>query len=416
MTTRREHSQLSAALVLLCFVLLTLVGCKEEPPVSLYDPNAAAAATPSITSIAPPSGTALAGVTDVTITGANFSPVMQNNYVYFDASPATVLQASATELRVTPPNVVKDSIKVRVAVVGSVPFSNTMLYELKPAAEDVGGIESFEVPYGIACDTAGNVYVSLIARGVGAGVKKITPDGVRSDFSPAFSSSVNKWNGMKVGSGGFMYALARNAIFRIPMAGGNAAAWAANVIPNPGLANDLDFDASGNIWVGGSGSTVFSRVRVSDKNVKSFPFNGDVRSVRVYDGYVYLGALLDSVEGVWRFRIVSPDSIGAREEYFNLTSVYGAGKGSVYAVTFAADGDMYLGTDHADGIRVVHPSKNSEPLYPGVLQPRSLSFAWGTGPYLYVSRNGGVVNSVSVANSVVKINMQKTSAPYYGWQ
>ena len=416
MTTRREHSQLSAALVLLCFVLVALVGCKEEPPTSLYDPNAAAAPTPSITAITPPSGTALAGVTVVTITGANFSPVIQNNYVYFDASLATVLQASSTELKVSPPNVVKDSIKVRVAVVGSVPFSNTVLYKLKPAAADFGGIESFEVPYGIACDNTGNVYISIISRNVGVGVKKITPNGVRSDFSPAFSSSVNKWNGMKVGSGGFMYALARNAIFRIPMAGGNAAAWTANVIPNPGLVNDLDFDASGNIWVGGSGSTVFSRVRVSDKNVKSFSFKGDVRSIRVYNGYVYLGGLLDSVEGVWRFRIVSPDSIDAREEYFNLTSVYGAGKGSVYAVTFAADGDMYIGTDHADGVLVVHPGKNSEPLYPGVLQPRSLAFAWDTGPYLYVSRNGGIVNSVSVTNSVVKIDVQKTSAPYYGWQ
>ncbi len=83
----------------------------------------------------------------------------------------------------------------------------------------------------------------------------------------------------------------------------------------------------------------------------------------------------------------------------------------IYALTFAADGDMYVGTDHAAGIMIVHPDGSFEPLYEGLLKPYVYSLAWGTGTYLYANQR----NDVDPAQKrMLKINVLKQSAPYYG--
>ncbi len=173
-------------------------------------------------------------------------------------------------------------------------------------------------------------------------------------------------------------------------------------------AADLDFDNSGNIWAAGTG-TAFFRIKSTERSVKPFPFTGAVRSVRVFGNYLYLGGKRDSLEKVWRYRIFSADSVGPEEEYFNLSAVYGVNMGGVYAITFNSDGDMYVGTDAADGIRLVHPGGTSEPMYPPLIAPQPIGFAWGSGSTLYYSRGGAAATHV-----IIWVNAEKTSAPYYG--
>src|SRR5206468_7983742 len=98
--------------------VIFIAGCKENIPPSLYDPNAIGGAAPTITNVSPPDS-ALAGVTAVTITGANFSSVKENNSVFFNDLRATVLVATPTQLRVTAPILVKDTVFIKIAVVGS---------------------------------------------------------------------------------------------------------------------------------------------------------------------------------------------------------------------------------------------------------------------------------------------------------
>jgi hypothetical protein len=94
--------------------LLFLNSCKDEVTPSLNDLSVGGAATPVITSFNPPNS-ALAGVTHVTITGQNFNPSAVGNFVYFNGLPADVLSATPTELVVSPPVVISDSIIVKVA-------------------------------------------------------------------------------------------------------------------------------------------------------------------------------------------------------------------------------------------------------------------------------------------------------------
>jgi hypothetical protein len=390
-------------------VAMLMSGCKETPPTSLYVEKPSSA--PTISAVVP-RDSALAGVTIVTLTGTGFSPNKTENVVYFNASPGEIQQASATQLVVKTPILVSDTVSLKVAVVGHDLFSNAIAYKLKPAVVEFGVIpNTVEEPVGMTADALGNLYVSFLNNlGVGIGVKKITPAGVRTDYAPAFSTAINKWIGMKYGRDGGIYTTAnRNAVFRIVPNGGSSAPWTSVGGAGVSFAYDLDYDQAGNIWTAGDNS-VLARI-APDRTVKGFPFTGDVRSVRVFDGRLYLATRNDTIWNIWRSLIVSADSLAPRELYFNFSTNYPSA--GAYAITFASDGDMFVGTDSSAGtIVVVHPNKTHEKLYPGLLKDRCVAFAYGIGTEMYFSRTG----LTDASKKVIRVNTQKTSAPYYGRQ
>lgn len=375
--------------------------CADTSAPSIYDPSFQSAPTPAITAISP-TGLGLAAATPLTIAGTNFSSTIANNFVFFDGLKATLTQATTTQLSFIAPNLVKDSIKVRVSVLGATDFSNTVFYRLDASVTSFGPLGTFDQPYGIACDTAGNVFVSLTASLAGIGVKKFTPAGVKTDYSPVVGT---RWSGMKIGPGGFLYtARILPVIYRIPPGGGSAVIW---VGPSSGIGPvlDFDFDAQGNVWACAN-DVAISRVK-PDLSVKTFPFIANARTARVFNGYLYVGALVDAVEAIWRFSIVSADSLGSVEKYFDM-SQYGVPGTGANAITFSSDGNMYVGINGPDGIILVRSDKTWEKYYQGLFSPTVYSFAWGKGSDLYAS----VEKTGSTA--LLKINTQKTSAPYYG--
>jgi hypothetical protein len=376
--------------------VLLLAGCKEEPPASLYTDEYTSRPQPVVTTVNPAT-TALAGVTTVTISGSNFSAVLAENQVFFDATPATILTATTTQLTVRAPNLVKDTVALRVSVYKSDKYSDAKQYKLLAAVSDFGGLAKTDEPYAVTADASGNVYVSISA----SGVKKITPAGVKTDYA-THAAGVTKWSAMKIGPGGVLYsARILRVIYTTPAGGGAPVIWVTG--STIGNIYDLDFDAQGNCWAGGNNTSVY-RVK-QDKSIKPFPFTCNARAMRVYNGYLYVGGRVDTVEGVWRAPIISADSLGAFEQYFNFSAAYA---GSVVnAVTFAADGDMYIGTDAAAAVVVVHANKSAEPLYPGLFTPTTLVFTWGKNDDMYLVRT---VNTPQL----IRVTMLKNGAPYYG--
>ena len=79
---------------------------------------------------------------------SNFSPTIAENQVYFDATPATILTASATQLTVRAPNLVKDTVALRVSVYKSDKYSESKQYQLLAAVSDFGGLAKTDEPYG----------------------------------------------------------------------------------------------------------------------------------------------------------------------------------------------------------------------------------------------------------------------------
>ncbi|MFH0992474.1 MAG: IPT/TIG domain-containing protein [bacterium] len=398
------------ALLLLSLIMMS---CENEETGSIYDPNFQSPKPAAvITNITPTNG--LGGVTVITINGSNFSSVPAENIVYFDTKQAVVQSASSTQLKVKAPDLVKDTIKIKIGVANSTLFSNTAIVKLEAAVIEFGQLAATDEAWGTTVDATGNFYVSLLSYGSGVGVKKITPEGKRSDYAP--TGGVTKWSAIKFGPGGELYcARILRAIYKIPAGGGNPVAWVA--FGSLGTVFDLDFDQNQNIWAGGNNTSVY-RVK-QDKSVAAYPLDMNVRSIRVFNGYVYCGGKLnsDGSERIIRFRIdPSTADLGTQEDIFNLTTSPNGGVGkTLYAISFATDGDMYVGTDASEPIIIVHADKSTEPLHPGLLKPAMHIFSSISKSNYLVAINGTASSgAVSTSGKIYKINILKTIAPYFG--
>ena len=247
----RPFAKTAAFQLFVPLVLLFLNSCSKPDNPSLFDPNDPGRLQPTITSISPAGGI-LAGMDTVDLQGTNFSSVVAENSVYFNAQPATLLTATPTQITLIPPIVISDSVAVRAAVTGAYLFSNTVLCKVKAGVATFGGLASTEQSTALATDTSGNLYAARSTNSSDVGVLKFTPAGSRSSYAPATGGVVG-WTSLKMGPGGYLYA-ARGvrALYRFsPGGGASADLWVA--FPSGTLITDIDFDQSGALW--GCGDT-----------------------------------------------------------------------------------------------------------------------------------------------------------------
>jgi len=398
--------------ILLCVVLLlgllVIAGCENDYPASLYDPNDKGNPTPVINSVEP-ADIALAGVTTITINGTNFSPEIAKDIVYFNAAKGTILEASEARLVVQAPIYSADSVLIRVAVQGAELFgAYNHAFRLEPAQQDAAKWGPNDVPWACTTDAEGSIYSSFMVGAAGVGIKKIDLDGVVTDYAP--KGGETKYSAMKMGPGGIIYA-ARivKAIFQV-QAGQKGVAWVSSGI---GTIVDLDFDSYKNLWGVGNNDKIY-RIK-PDKSVKAFDFKANLRTVRIFDNFVYAAGNMDGVEKVWRFPITGNGEVGAVEEYFNYSTAVGSTIPVINAINFALDGTLYIGTDAAEAIFLVSPSKTMTALYPGQFKPKTVNFSWGK------DAAGNYIRLIAVreatdtdVQSLFWINTQKEGAPYYG--
>jgi len=385
--------------------LITWIGCENDYPDSLFDPNYKGNPTPIISKVTPPD-VGYAAVEEVIIEGQNFSPIPEDNYVYFGKYKVSVKTANTTKLVVTAPNVQSDSLGIKVAVKGAIQYSNIIKYKLLPAFIEFGDYTKLDDPYGIESDVNGNLYVAL-SLGTTGKIEKITPTGVKSDYG-TFTFSIA--NSLKFGPDGGLY-LTRliPIIYRIPPGGGAATTYVT--LPSSGRAQDIDFDKDGNMWAVGNNQFVY-KIK-SDKSIKTYPFVANLKGVKIFNDYLYVvGKDPDGKEKVWRAQIKSNDELGSFEVYFDFASKYSSAS---YSIAIANDGTIYIGTDGADNetIIAINTDKSSAPLYSGFLKSKSYYLSWGSSSslkYLFVSRR----NDNPELRKIMKIYMAKDGAPYYG--
>ncbi len=401
---KKEFKTMKILKVSISLLLLNLLilSCSQDVTPSLYDSVSDGAETPVINNIEPESG--LAGISEFTITGENFSTVLEENTVYFGTSPGVVLTATATQLTVLPPNVVQDSMVVKMNTTATL-FSNTAMVDLKSAVNEVYPFADFEQPYAITADKVGNIYLSFVSDNAGKGVKKLTPEGELLDFAPKGGETF--YFGLQYGPDGMLYgARGVRALFKIEE-GKTPATYA--VFENGTSMFDLDFDSDHNLWTGGKGGKIY-RVPANPSGTgdwKSFEFEPSVNALKVYNGYLYISGSSESSEDIYRMQIISSDSLGVPEVVFSLTSNLAMGV-VANVITFASDGQMFLGTNDTDPIKFVNPDGSFGDQYAGVLSPEMISFTWGMGDELFVTMAN------ETAQTIYSVNMQKSGAPQYG--
>jgi len=404
--------------MLLIFTLsiVLITGCREEPTPSLFDPDKQGGPTPMITEIIPPDS-CLAGITLMTFKGENFSTNPDENFVFFNELRVNVLNASKTELKLKSPNLIGDSIKIKIAVHGAELFSNIIYYKLEYTAYEYGGINQSSDAYGLAYDNDGNIYVSFAANN---SIVKITPAEEQAAYVDA--KAIGFFKTMKMGPGGYLYAGRTKFIYQVPP-GGVSIEQFGEILPQ--VVNDFDFDPDKNIFVASKNGIYCVRPDGSNKLSTDHP-NTTLKSLRVFNGYVYVagdytGSDKNVVQkGIWRNKIISSEGdLDATELVFDWSSFIGEFGPNMLAITFAEDGDLYVGADAGDAITVIHPNPdgnyvngNTEPLFPEVLTPQSTVFCWDNGQYLFVNRKGPNDED----KRLIRITMGKKSAPYYGRQ
>jgi len=385
-------------ITLASFILafLYLAGCSEDITPSLTELSPESLATPVITSINPP-GEALAGVTRLTITGSNFSATLRNNLVYFNGVPGKVISSSSTQLEVVSAVVIADTVLIKISIIGSDQFSNVFSYKLKPAVAEFYPFNPkiFQVPYAVTVDNMENVYVSLSALGI----KKIDNQGQLIDFAPKGPETF--FRSITLASDNAVYAV-RGGVKGVYKVAENTTP-AAFVASSQGITdnvNSINFDKSRDVlWAGGNTGIVY-RITLN-KNVKKFNIDGNINALRVAGNDLYVASTTNK-ELIWKMPIVSADSLGAPELYFDLSTQIDS-LIKVIDIVVAQDGDIYLGTDKTSNpIYVIHPNKSYEELYPGLINSAVYSLVWGNGNFIYMTN---IVDNINT--TILKIDMQK---------
>jgi hypothetical protein len=257
-----------------------------------------------------------------------------------------------------------------------------------------------EVPYGITVDPQGVVYVSLN----GQGIKKIVADTL-AVFSPN-ASNAPFFKSITIASDSNIYGV-RGGIKGIYKVVQNTAP-ATFVSSANGIADnvsDIEFDNARNVfWACGNEGNIY-RITLA-KNIKKYKISGNIAAVKLGTSDLFV-ALRDTnnQELIWKFPIVSADSLGDGELYFNFTQ----NVDSVAKITDIAidqDGGLYICSNiQAVAMYLVRPDKSFSEFYSGLIVGSIYSFTWGTDTKAYFTNI-----LVSINTDIWKVDMKKNSS------
>jgi hypothetical protein len=413
-----NHEKFLSAILTVSLIgtLMMFPGCTNDESPAGWDPNKSGAAAPVITRVSPSS--ALSGITQVTLSGNNFSPVDTNNIVYFGATKATLISSTDTNIVVVAPNVDEGIYTISVVVSGAYQHATSGSYSVQFAGIEYGGFKDLDETYSIAVDASENLYAQLKAYPATdtARVYKVAPVSPFTSkvlFGTLKDATLNPWakaSDMRIGPGGYLYLQQTNNVnlYRLPTSGGIT----QQFLTWPGKANALDFDSVGNLYAGGNGGLNVRKKDGTFTTVSSFS-TLSIKAVKVFNGYVYVAAIVPNA-GVWRARIADINgTLDPPVRVLNWNQAPGNFPASaVLSLAIAADGTVYVGCDNKDPILAIPPTGVPAALYPGVLSPPATQLIWGTGQYLYCNRD----HATGANRRIIRITMQKNGAPDYGRQ
>jgi len=389
------------------FMMILLIaafffGCENKYPESLWDPNAPSGAQPVIEQIIPPDST-YAGVGEIIIKGKNFSPVKDYNLVFVGGKKADVVDATETQITIKSPVVIGDSLEIKIAVHKTELFSEPVYYKLRAAVSVIGNLaENNWMAYAIASDRVGNVYVDI----EGKLLKKIDTQG---NVTHVADVTFLKANSMKYGPGDKIYAaFAAGRVKKIATV--DTSGVEGTYVSLPKEPKDIDFDANGNAWVTVDTDVYLVKPDQSKTSVKTFPVK--LKTIRVFNDNIYVSGF-DETTGeakIWKAPIQG-ETLGDEEVVLDIAAADWLTGVTVNSFTFDSDGNMYLATDNADGILIYNPVDSShDVLFPGLIAPNIWAFCWSEGNFLFA------VQQLESYSNILKIDVGKTGAPYYGRQ
>lgn len=386
--------------ILILLTAILMLSCENKYPDSLWDPDEQTNPQPIIDEMIPADST-FAGVGQIVIKGQNFSATPDENLVFFSGNRAEVVSSTETEITINSPKITGDTLEVKIAVHKAELFSEPVYYKLIAAVAITGNLATNEeMGYAIAADNDGNVYVSI----EGNVVKKIDRDGNTTHFADV---TFLKANSMKMGPDNTLYAaFSAGRVKKIATIASDGTE--GTYISLSAEPKDFDFDADGNIWVTIGSDVYLVKTDLSTTQVKTF--TSPLKTIRVFDGYVYVSGFDDgSGEAkIWRAEIQG-ETLGTEEVVLDIASADWLTGITVNSFTFSQDGKLFLATDNFDAIFIFNPTDGSyENLFPGLIAANIYAFTWSNDNIIYG------IQQLSTASNILKIRMFEDGAPYYG--
>ncbi len=422
--------------------LIILAGCFfscEEPdyPDNIYSENPEVLPDPTISNVSP-ADSAFSGIGIVTITGQNFSTRVDQNLVYFNGTTGIVQSASATELVVKAPNIVADSVKIQVAVIGAYEFGEWNNYGLYPPVIKWGTFDPLGTNlWGLEIDNDENMVISdrsnkILYRVFSNGEVDSLEFG---DYSPRLQAFA-----IRLGPSDTYYmAMNHKSVYTIEE-GGREDAWAD--LPNRTKAYALDFASTGILYAGGQRNVLYQIDINSGETdfvpADTLPDGILINSVRVFEDYVYMigdysgDDSLAVQNGIWRCEIISADSVAPAELVIDWDDALGANATKPLDLSFDASGNMFVGVDYMDpscyeclgpGLYLVQaPYTTPEPFYQEVFKAPGSKMSWGNDKYLYINNQNSAVPpdgvtwdySPTEVKGPYRVDMDRLGAPYHG--
>jgi hypothetical protein len=381
-------------------VIVIITGCEYEGPTAMYyqkhDPT-----SPPVINRLEPDLIATAGFNYITIHGENFAD--NSNWVYFsyidEENKAVVIngeiiESSTTSIKVRRPNLVHDSITVKVATKDALLFDEYGPYQIDPVNEDFGGfIEEVNLS-AIAVDALENVYV--FRQYSPFTIYQITGDGTRTIVGYMDGSVYD----VRIRPDGKWILIMNNStIYQREIVGGDTV-----VTEYADVGKSVrfgDFDSHGNLYSGGiSRSDLYVVPSGETVGTGSGHYEDKFYCIRVSEdqGTEYVYALVELRNpdennpeiAIWRNEILDASgSLGARELVldWSATGAFANSAANTFAVREDEDGTIiYVGSDsEEDPILIFDPDKNSQDiLYKEILPSPATILEWGTGRYLYM--------------------------------
>ena len=397
-------------IVLFFLTLFCFNGCENSNyPDDIWNENDLGNPKPFITSILPEEG-GFAGIDTLTIYGGNFSTIASENIVYFNEAIGSIISSSDEMIEVVGPNLVSDSISIRIAVLGALEFgSYNILYKLYPAVEDYGPFDQFTDIFSLDLDREENLIVSLD----GSPNAEFWMVDIDQDSS-VWSGSLSKGSGMKLGPDGSIYFVNYQRFLYKDEQGTEKENSEIFKRLN-GNATDLDFDSFGNLYVGGNGSLI-DVVDIQDNDGLSSGVTQvvdldslDIVAMRVFSGFLYI--LTNNIsfdQAIYKMEILNNEgALGEIEFVFDWSS-YSNNQFSALCFTIDYQGNIYIGSDSELYPITVVENGSASTLYPSILSPPINYMSWGNSNYLYI------INRMSDVNRVQRINTRTQGADYHG--
>lgn len=394
-------------------ILILLSACDYKGPAEIYIENQPSGKSPVILSVEPPDS-AISGITEIHLIGEGFSSISDSNLVYINHQQVELKEVSPTLIKVYRPNMVGDSLMIQVLVPSALDIGEYGPYKLAQVTFEHGDFESGGIgkTYGIAVDSDENVYVA--SRKI---IYKVTPDGERTDLVKTDFSNLDN---MMIGPDGYLYMVrGKKDVYRVnTISPGDVETF----VKVPENVDVCDFDENKNLFVAGKKGLFAVQPDGSQKTVGQFEGGDyDINSLRVFAGSIYTIVEYNGDDtsipqhGIWKSQILNgTGELGGKELVFDWTQADDFANSTMSSITFAEDGDMYVGMsdDPTYPILVIHSDNTYEPLYHDstILMVIADQIVWGNGLSGYINR--GISSTSGI--KIVRIGMGKPGAPYFG--